>query len=229
MPCSLLAHRCLGLPATPHILCCSRCLAGHCFCSTLRTAKLFDGCSRAECSSALGVLMKQPAVFFALFGAVYLVSNDLHRRFRLEKILLRTLIFSAGVILPLGITCLLLWRIGVFDRFWFWTIDYARQYGSLVPFSQAPRFFFYSAKEVIVACWPIWTLAGIGLVGDFVGAANTFCRSFSPGLFILFRISVMLRILFSIALLHPSASSCLAARGCWHRQIVGSQCGSTRS
>lgn len=112
----------------------------------------------------LGVLMKQPAVFFALFGAVYLVSNDLHRRFRIEKILLRTLIFNAGVILPLAITCLLLWRIGVFGRFWFWTIDYARQYGSLVPFSQAPRFFFYSAREVIVTCWPIWTLAGIGLV-----------------------------------------------------------------
>jgi hypothetical protein len=112
----------------------------------------------------LGVLMKQPAVFFALFGAIYLVSNNLHRRFRLEKILLRTLIFSAGVILPLGITCLLLWRIGVFDRFWFWTIDYARQYGSVVPFSQAPRIFFYSVKEVLVAGWPIWTLAAIGLV-----------------------------------------------------------------
>src|SRR5882757_959894 len=112
----------------------------------------------------VGFLMKQPAVFFVLFGAIYLVSNSLHRRFRLEKIFLRTLIFSAGVILPLAITCLLLWRIGVFDRFWFWTIDYARQYGSMVPFSQAPRFFFYSAKEVIVACWPIWMLAGIGLV-----------------------------------------------------------------
>ena len=112
----------------------------------------------------LGVLMKQPAVFFALFGAIYLVSNNLHRRFRLEKILLRTLIFSAGVILPLGITCLLLWRIGVFDRFWFWTIDYARQYGSVVPFSQAPRIFFYSVKEVLVAGWPIWALAAIGLV-----------------------------------------------------------------
>jgi Dolichyl-phosphate-mannose-protein mannosyltransferase len=112
----------------------------------------------------LGVLMKQPAVFFALFGAIYLVSNDLHRRFGFEKILLRAPIFSAGVILPLGITCVLLWRIGVFDRFWFWTIDYARQYGSLVPLSQAPRFFFYSAKEVIVAGWPIWTLAGIGVV-----------------------------------------------------------------
>ncbi|PWT84497.1 MAG: hypothetical protein C5B58_04650, partial [Acidobacteria bacterium] len=113
---------------------------------------------------SLGVLMKQPAVFFALFAVIYLVSNNLHRRLQAEKILLRTLIFGAGVILPLGITCLLLWRIGVFGRFWFWTIDYARQYGSLVPFSQAPRFFFYSAKEVIVAGWPIWTLAGIGIV-----------------------------------------------------------------
>jgi hypothetical protein len=112
----------------------------------------------------LGVLMKQPAVFFALFGAIYLVADDLHRRFRPEKISLRTLIFSAGVILPLGMTCLLLWRIGVFDRFWFWTIDYAREYGTLVPFSQAPRLFFYSAKEVIATCWPIWMLAGIGMV-----------------------------------------------------------------
>ncbi len=112
----------------------------------------------------LGVLMKQPAVFFALFGAIYLASNDLPRRFRPERIFLRTLIFSAGVILPLGVTCLLFWRLGVFDRFWFWTIDYARQYGSLVPLSQAPRIFFYGAKEVIVAGWPIWTLAGIGVV-----------------------------------------------------------------
>jgi len=112
----------------------------------------------------IGVLMKQPAVFFAVFGAIYVISNDFHRRFRPEKIFLRTLVFGFGVIVPLGITWLLLWHIGVFDRFWFWTIDYARQYGSLVPFSQAPRFLFYSAKEVIVAGWSIWALAGIGLV-----------------------------------------------------------------
>src|SRR5205814_3367289 len=95
----------------------------------------------------IGVLMKQPAVFFGLFGTIHLVSNDLRRRFRPEKMLLRTLIFSAGVVLPLGITCLFLWRIGVFDKFWFWAIDYARQYGRLVTFSQAPRILFYSAKE----------------------------------------------------------------------------------
>jgi hypothetical protein len=129
----------------------------------------------------VGVLMKQPAVFFAVFGAIYLVSNNLHRRFRPEKTFLQPLIFSAGVILPLGITWLLLWRIGVFNRFWFWTIDYARQYGSLIPFNQAPRIFFYSAREVIVAGWPIWSLAGIGLVAGLCGQRTRRITAFLLG------------------------------------------------
>ena len=111
-----------------------------------------------------GLLMKQPGVFFALFGAIYLVSRGLHRRFPFKRVLLQSSIFSSGVILPSGITCLILWRSGVFDRFWFWTIDYARHYGSLISFSQASQLFFYSTREVIVVSWPIWTLAGIGLV-----------------------------------------------------------------
>ena len=75
----------------------------------------------------LSLLMKQPAVFFVVFAAIYLVCNDVQRRFTLKRILLRSLIFSAGVILPFGIALLLLWRAGVFDKFWFWAIEYARQ------------------------------------------------------------------------------------------------------
>ena len=71
----------------------------------------------------LGLLMKQPAGFFVLFGAIYLVSKDVHCGFKLNRILLRSSIFGAGVILPLGITCLLLWYAGVFDKFWFWTVE----------------------------------------------------------------------------------------------------------
>src|SRR6266511_1760332 len=177
----------------------------------------------------LAVLMKQPGVFFPLFGAIYLVSNDLHRRFRLEKILLRTLIFSAGVILPLGITCLLLWRIGMFDRFWFWTIDYARQYGSLVPFSKAPRYFFYSAKEVIVAGWPIWTLAGIGLVAGLweqrtrpiaiflLGFLLFSALSLCPGFY--FRLHYFILVLPAVSLLAGVAISRLSDLSA-HRLIV---------
>ena len=112
----------------------------------------------------LGLLMKQPAIFFILFGTIYLVGRGLHRRFRPSEILLRGLVFTAGVIVPFAITCLLLWHVGAFDTFWFWTIDYARQYASLVPLGQASQVLFYSAKEVIGAGWPIWMLAAIGLV-----------------------------------------------------------------
>src|SRR5439155_517010 len=80
-----------------------------------------------------------------------------------------TLLFSTGVILPLGIASFFLWRAGVFDKFWFWTIDYARQYGSLIPLSQAPQIFLRSVEEVIGAGWALWGLAGVGAA---VGLCN---------------------------------------------------------
>jgi len=112
----------------------------------------------------LAVLMKQPALFFIVFAAIYLVSKGVQRGTRLRDISLESLFFTVGVILPLGIALLLLWRAGVFDRFWFWAIDYARQYGTLVPLSQAPQIFLRSVREVVGAGWTIWMLAGIGVV-----------------------------------------------------------------
>ncbi len=111
-----------------------------------------------------GLLMKQPAILFVLFGAIYLVSKDIRRRLGLGKILLRGFIFGAGVIFPFGVACLLLWYAGVFDKFWFWTIDYARQYDSLVPLTKAPQIFVRTVTEVVGAAWPLWALAGIGVL-----------------------------------------------------------------
>jgi 4-amino-4-deoxy-L-arabinose transferase-like glycosyltransferase len=89
----------------------------------------------------IGALMKQPALLFIPFAAIYIIWNDLKRRLSLKRMLLRILIFGTGAVVPLGVTSLILWHAGVLDKFWFWTIDYARQYGNLVPLSQAPRIF----------------------------------------------------------------------------------------
>jgi len=112
----------------------------------------------------IGLLMKQPAMFFILFGAVFLLCNDIHRRLTLKKITLRISIFGAGAIVPFGLTCLILWRTGVFEKFWFWTISYAAQYGTLVPIGAAPRIFAVMAAGVIGSGWTLWTLAGLGVV-----------------------------------------------------------------
>jgi Dolichyl-phosphate-mannose-protein mannosyltransferase len=114
----------------------------------------------------IGALMKQPGLLFIPFGAIYIVWNDLNRRLSLNRILLRILIFVTGAAVPLGVTSLILWYAGVFDKFWFWTINYAWQYGNLVPLSQARQIFFRSANEVVFTGWPVWILAGIGtLIG----------------------------------------------------------------
>jgi len=112
----------------------------------------------------VGLLMKQPAAFFVLFGAIYLVVRDIRAGFNVRKIILRNLVFGGGVIVPFGITCLVLWHAGVFQKFWFWTIDYARQYGGLVPPSEAAQVFIYNLREVIGNGWALWMLAGIGLI-----------------------------------------------------------------
>jgi 4-amino-4-deoxy-L-arabinose transferase-like glycosyltransferase len=114
----------------------------------------------------IGALMKQPGLLFIPFGAIYIVWNDLNRRLSPNRILLRILIFVTGAAVPLGVTSLILWYAGVFDRFWVWTINYAWEYGSLVPLSQARQIFFRSANEVVFTGWPVWILAGIGaLIG----------------------------------------------------------------
>ena len=131
----------------------------------------------------VGLLMKQPAVFFILFAAIYLFFSDIRAGFDLKRILLRNLVFGGGVIVPFGITCSVLWYAGVFKASWFWTIDYARQYGSLVPLSEAAQIFVPNVKEVIGANWGLWGLAGIGLIVGLWTKRGRASAGFLLGLF----------------------------------------------
>jgi hypothetical protein len=61
-----------------------------------------------------------------------------------------------------------LWRAGVFAKFWFWTVLYAREYAGVIPISQAPRIFFDQIGSVIGFGWPLWALAALGVPAIFV-------------------------------------------------------------
>lgn len=115
----------------------------------------------------IGLLMKQPAIFFIPFGASYLFYRDWQERLDWKQILLRNSVFIGGAILPFAITCLLLWRAGVFGKFWFWTVTYAHVYGSLVSASEAPQLFFDSLRSVVDSGWPLWILAAFGALACF--------------------------------------------------------------
>jgi len=121
----------------------------------------------------IGALMKQPALLFIPFGAIHLLWNDVHQRFILKKILLRNLVFGVAAIVPFGITCLILSYAGVFDKFWFWTVRYAAQYGTFLmgeiytgdwPLYRAMQVFGGNITEAIGMAWGLWALAGLGLM-----------------------------------------------------------------
>jgi len=79
--------------------------------------------------AGLAFLMKQPGLFFAIFVGLYLLWSEWQTTPR-ATLLKKVVLFSCGVILPYALTCLILLRAGVFQKFWFWTVSYARAYGS---------------------------------------------------------------------------------------------------
>jgi len=112
----------------------------------------------------VAVLMKQSAIFFVLFGVLYLFCSDWRSRLNVGRKVLRGTALAAGTVLPFGVTCLLLWHAGVFEKFWFWTIQYAREYGTRLSISDAAQILASSVGDRIGSGWPIWAIAAAGLI-----------------------------------------------------------------
>jgi 4-amino-4-deoxy-L-arabinose transferase-like glycosyltransferase len=132
----------------------------------------------------LGLLMKQPGLFFVLFGATYLFLNDVRAGLLLRNVILRHLVFVGGAATPLAITFLTLFYAGVFPKFWFWTIHYAHEYGTLISISDASRIFIYHVRDAIGPNWPLWIVAGIGLLTCSLNKSTRRSTGFLLGLFV---------------------------------------------
>ena len=101
-----------------------------------------------------------------------------------EKRILRNLVFVGGAATPLAITFLTLFYAGVFPKFWFWTIHYAHEYGTLISISDASRIFIYHVRDAIGPNWPLWIVAGIGLLTCPLNKSARRSTGFLLGLFV---------------------------------------------
>lgn len=103
----------------------------------------------------ISFLMKQHGVFFGLFGGIWVVfaqymahrerrlvfrrkvlslrPEDCGPRFPFGVVAAQLWVYGAAFLLPYLLTCLVFWMAGVFPQFWFWTVDYAREYASAMP------------------------------------------------------------------------------------------------
>jgi len=111
----------------------------------------------------LAILMKQHAVVFALAAAAWLGWQMFRNKI---KSFLPGAVFLAGVAAPLLLTFALLAWAGVWERFNFWTMQYARQYVSIFPLAAAPTQFVAGFGPVFNDGVWIWLLgsAGLGLL-----------------------------------------------------------------
>jgi hypothetical protein len=132
----------------------------------------------------LGLLMKQPALFFILFGASYVFLGDIRTGLVLRKAILRNLVFAGGATTPLLLTFLALCYADVFAKFWFWTIHYAHEYGTLVSMSDLRQILIHSVRDAIGPNWPLWILAGVGLFTCFLNRSTGKSTGFLLGLLI---------------------------------------------
>jgi hypothetical protein len=114
----------------------------------------------------LALLMKQPGLLFVLFGSIYLLSHDRRAQLDAKKTFSRNLLFLAGACAPFLFTGFTLWSAGVFAKFWFWTIKYAGQYGSQVPFGKGLQILAGHFWSVLGTAWPVWAIAVIGLIAS---------------------------------------------------------------
>jgi hypothetical protein len=120
----------------------------------------------------LGVafIMKQHGAAFIAFGGLYLFLSLFTRRLSLSECVSKFLLFSAGAVVPFGLTCLILLWAGVFERFWFWTFLYASKYVSSVPLSTGLGILKKQITPIVDSSVLIWVLIPCGLSGFLLPA-----------------------------------------------------------
>jgi Dolichyl-phosphate-mannose-protein mannosyltransferase len=135
----------------------------------------------------LAFVMKQPGFLFLLFGGVYLLQDRLRSQGRRRGLASSLGALALGGALPFVITCLLMLKAGLFQKFWFWTFAYSSQYASRVTLNEAVALFKFIVPHVVGPMLALWVIAGIGLTA-FLWCSRARSGLAFTGLFLLFSI-----------------------------------------
>ena len=112
----------------------------------------------------LAFVMKQPGIVFTWFALFWIGwINCRMRPINWKTLGIQAGVFLVGAALPLIGTCLILLNAGVFSKFWFWTISYARAYGTIVPFGLGMSWLANYFRGEIGFTWIFWIIAAVGL------------------------------------------------------------------
>src|SRR5262249_40033824 len=124
----------------------------------------------------VAVLMKQHGVFLGIFAFGVLLHNEWSSKITVnsasssagglqgpgtdaKKSLLpglwRLAVFSLGTITPYALSCIILWRAGVFRNFWRWTVLYASGHSLVYNFDLLAYYFQKIGPYTVFWCFAL--------------------------------------------------------------------------
>jgi hypothetical protein len=114
----------------------------------------------------LGVsfLMKQPGALFIVFAVFYLAYLEWARGLELFRSGIRLGLLLLGSAIPFAFVCSLYVASGNFQRFWFWTFHYAREYETILPLWKGWENFTDTGSSVLSSGLLLWIISAVGLV-----------------------------------------------------------------
>lgn len=108
----------------------------------------------------MAFLMKQQAAFIIIMGGLWVVSGHIFAKpFQAKSFVTDVLAYSVGVFVPYLLTLGILYAAGVFDKFWFWTFEYASKYASGVDWEQGKQLLGMTFKPMWDEFTLLWVLA----------------------------------------------------------------------
>ena len=132
----------------------------------------------------MAFLMKQPGMFFGIFGGLLLGGNCIAAKMKWRTVFARLGVYSLGCVLPFLAVCMWLKIAGVFPRFWFWTVTYALEYVAVLPFSAGIECAKAGFASVFRAAPLLWSMAGLGLASVCATRMASGTRLFFLGFFV---------------------------------------------
>lgn len=123
----------------------------------------------------LAFLMKQQAVYFILFGGIVFIlfqlidAGGIKSFFKSPlRVIKGASLFSFGVFIPYIAVLLVMLAWGVFDKFWFWTVQYASKYAAGLPWETGKQLLEMTFKPIWDEHYWIYILSGFGVVIIFL-------------------------------------------------------------
>ena len=111
----------------------------------------------------ISVVMKQQGVFFLGFGFAFVVCWCTARRAGVVGTLKLVIPFSIASVLPYACVCLLFQQLGLFEKFWWWTVEYPRYYGDDFSVADAWYRFTEGFSRALRTFWGVLVLSVAGL------------------------------------------------------------------